>query len=120
MARLPSQCPSCSSPLSVAQLRCTCCATRLEGDFELPALARLSEDDLLFVQEFVMASGSLKAMAQIRNLSYPTLRNRLDDLIGRLKAIPDGPARRREILDALASGTLSVPEAVDRLKEIDG
>ena len=118
MARLPSQCPSCSSPLGVAQLRCTSCDIRLEGDFQLPAVAQLPEDDLLFVQEFVMASGSLKAMAQIRNLSYPTLRNRLDDIIAKLKSMPDADARRREILDAIATGAMSVKDAVSRLKEL--
>jgi len=119
MPRLPARCPSCTSPLTVSQMRCTRCDTRLEGDFHLPALLQLPEDDLLFVQEFVLASGSLKAMAQIRNLSYPTLRNRLDDLIARLKAVPDAGTRRRDILDALAAGTLSVQDAVHQLKEIN-
>jgi hypothetical protein len=119
MARLPVQCPSCSSPLSVARLRCTSCAIQLEGDFHLPALLRLPEDDLAFVREFVLASGSLKAMAQIRKLSYPTVRNRLDEIITRLQQSPDTGERKREILDAIASGELSVKEAVSRLKEID-
>ena len=118
MPRLPSQCPSCASPLTVSQLCCTRCDIRLEGDFQLPALAQLPEDDLLFVQEFVMASGSLKAMAQIRNLSYPTLRNRLDDIIAKLRAVPDAETRRKGILDALASGALTVQDAVNQLKEI--
>jgi hypothetical protein len=99
-------------------MRCTRCDVRLEGDFQLPAVAQLPEDDLLFVQEFVMASGSLKAMAQIRNLSYPTLRNRLDDIIAKLRAVPDAETRRKAILDALASGALTVQDAVNQLKEI--
>jgi hypothetical protein len=119
MARLPVQCPSCSSPLSVARLRCTACDIHLEGDFQLPALVKLPEDDLAFVQEFVLASGSLKAMAQIRNLSYPTVRNRLDEIIAKLRLTPDVSDRRREILDAIASGKLSVKEAVNKLKELE-
>ena len=34
--------------------------------------------------EFVKASGSLKEMASILNVSYPTVRNRLDEIIDKL------------------------------------
>ena len=34
---------------------------------------------------FIRASGSLKEMAAILGVSYPTVRNRLDEIIGKLK-----------------------------------
>jgi len=52
--------------------------------YELPALARLSTDDQQFVLQFVKCSGSLKEMAKYLNLSYPTVRNLLDDIIERV------------------------------------
>lgn len=103
----------------VAALRCPGCEARVEGSFELPALLRLAEDDLAFVTEFVRASGSLKEMAKLRGQSYPTIRNRLDEIIARLGADEAGRERtRHEILERLGEGALSVAEAIKKLKEV--
>jgi len=69
----------------VKSLKCDVCQTEVSGLYELPALARLSPDDQQFVLQFVKCSGSLKDMAKYMNLSYPTVRNLLDDIIERLK-----------------------------------
>jgi len=45
----------------------------------------LDEQDLAFIKRFVMASGSLKEMAKIYGISYPTVRLRLDRLIQKIK-----------------------------------
>jgi hypothetical protein len=92
----------------------------LEGRFELPALLRLSPEDQDFVLAFVLSSGSLKEMGAQLGLSYPTVRNRLNDLIQRLSAESDNrEQKRRDILDALASGELTVKEANRKLKELE-
>jgi hypothetical protein len=54
--------------------------------YPLPPLASLSAEDQAFILEFVKASGSLKDMAALMKVSYPTVRNRLDEVIGRLQA----------------------------------
>src|SRR5688500_18581728 len=46
---------------------------------------RLGEEDVSFIKRFVLASGSLKAMADAYGISYPTVRLRLDRLIERIK-----------------------------------
>jgi hypothetical protein len=66
-------------------LKCDSCQTEVSGLYDLPALARLSTDDQQFVLQFVKCSGSLKDMAKFLNLSYPTVRNLLDDIIGRIE-----------------------------------
>ncbi len=85
MKVLPAICPSCSSQLNVKSLVCERCQTEIQGQYELPLLARLSVDDEGFVLEFIKASGSLKEMARLLGLSYPTVRNRLDEIIERVK-----------------------------------
>lgn len=45
----------------------------------------MSKEDQEFVLEFIKASGSLKEMAKIIGVSYPTVRNRLDEIIENLK-----------------------------------
>ncbi len=47
----------------------------------------LSEEDLAFVKRFVLASGSLKEMAKVYGISYPTVRLRLDRLIEKIKLL---------------------------------
>jgi hypothetical protein len=42
---------------------------------------QLPDDDIAFICDFVKCSGSLKEMAHKLGLSYPTVRNRLDDII---------------------------------------
>ena len=85
MIMLPCNCPSCQSHLKVKSLKCETCQTEVIGLYDLPELARLSPDDRQFVLQFVKCSGSIKDMAKYLNLSYPTVRNRLDDIIDKLK-----------------------------------
>ena len=85
MKILPTTCPACSGQLKVKSFSCPQCQTEIQGQFDLPALASLSPDDQAFVLEFIKASGSLKDMAKFLGLSYPTIRNRLDEIIGRIK-----------------------------------
>ncbi len=87
MRKLPTICPSCNSRLKVKRLLCDNCQTELEGIYELPALASLSESDQQFVLQFVKVSGSLKEMAKLMGLSYPTVRNRIDDIINRMNEL---------------------------------
>ena len=80
--RLPLRCPACEAPLKVAKMVCDQCGTEVSGVFDLPV--RLTEEEQRFMLEFVKASGSLKDMAKQMGVSYPTVRNYLDDLIEKL------------------------------------
>lgn len=82
---LPCQCPSCQSRLKVKSLRCESCQTEVTGLYSLPLLAQLSVDEQEFVLKFVKSSGSLKEMAKELSLSYPTVRNLLNDIILKLE-----------------------------------
>ena len=53
-------------------------------------LSKLPEEDLDFVAQFVMTSGSLKDMAQLHHVSYPTIRNTLDRVIANLRGSMNG------------------------------
>lgn len=52
-------------------------------------LSALNEEDYQFLKRFVLASGSLKALAQEYGISYPTIRIRLDRLIAKVQAAED-------------------------------
>lgn len=48
-------------------------------------MAGLEEEDAAFIKKFVLASGSLKEMAGLYGVSYPTVRLRLDRLIQKIQ-----------------------------------
>jgi len=50
-------------------------------------LCRLSREDLDLTAELLLKSGSLKDLAATYGVSYPTIRNRVDRVIERFKAI---------------------------------
>lgn len=82
---LPTTCPSCRGELSIRSMHCAACDTTITGDYPLPALMRLEPAEQQFLLDFVKSSGSLKEMARKMGLSYPTVRNKLDDIISQLE-----------------------------------
>ncbi|WP_309640562.1 DUF2089 family protein [Flavobacterium sp.] len=85
--KLPIQCPSCESSLSVSQLTCNHCTTIVSGNYALPLLLQITEEEQNFILQFFLASGSLKEMATQMGNSYPTVRNKLDDIIQKVNAL---------------------------------
>lgn len=81
---LPTSCPSCHTQLQVKSLQCTCCGTEVNGSYEIPLFAQLPVEDQQFILRFVKSSGSLKEMAAQMKLSYPTVRNLLNDVIQKI------------------------------------
>jgi hypothetical protein len=53
-------------------------------------LTRLPREDLDLICELVLQSGSLKGLARSYDVSYPTIRTRLDRVIERLRTVLDG------------------------------
>jgi hypothetical protein len=90
----------------------------IDGNFELPPLARLSTEDQIFVAAFVKSHGSIKDMEELYGVSYPSIKNRLNriskafDFIDITPADPTG-----DILDDLDKGTISFDEAIKALKK---
>ena len=69
----------------------------------------LSVEDVEFLRRFVLASGSLKALATEYRVSYPTIRLRLDRVIDRVKAsetLQDVDPMTRKIRHLIAEGAL--------------
>ena len=48
-------------------------------------MAELSDEDISFIKNFILASGSLKEVAKIYDVTYPTVRLRLDRLIQKIE-----------------------------------
>ncbi len=48
-------------------------------------LEGMTDEDLVFIRRFLLVSGSLKQLATEYDISYPTIRLRLDRLIEKIK-----------------------------------
>ena len=51
--------------------------------------ANLEEEDLTFIKKFILASGSLKEIAIAYDVTYPTVRLRLDRIIQKIQVSDD-------------------------------
>jgi hypothetical protein len=83
-------------------------------------LTRLDEDDLNMVTAFVLVSGSIKDLAAEYGVSYPTMRQRLDGLIERLRRRVEGGTgdpRTEYLADLLAAGRIT-RDVARRVREL--
>lgn len=120
MSKIITQCPSCSSrELNVVKIECNSCKTKFEGNFDIPKLLQLSSDDINFIIDFVKCSGSLKEMSKIHNVSYPTFRNLLNQVIERINQLNNNKSLdNNQILSMLERGEITATEAASLLESI--
>ena len=134
MQKLFNQCPSCSGQLIISECQCTECRLQIRGEFRLGRFSTLSEEELTFIRVFLAARGNLSEVERILGVSYPTIRNKLDEINEILnrtgedtepvrpknggnptgRSMPDEESRKR-ILQDVADGKLSPVAAVEKL-----
>ena len=137
MQNIFNQCPACGGELTVTECRCQQCNLQMRGEFQLGRLASLSEDELTFIQVFLFARGNLSEVERILGISYPTIRNKLDEINEILKqGNPEADAyrkqietvtddktesdTRKEILRKVAEGEISPADAVEIFNSTTG
>ena len=111
-----AQCPDCSKALEVERLVCRSCGVAVEGEIEISALGQLDLDDQAFVTAFLRSHGSIRRMESLFEISYPTVKNRLNRIVARLDAaFTPPPSGHAEVLDRLARGEIDVDQALEDL-----
>ena len=120
MYPVPRQCPVCGDDLFVERLSCVHCGTRIEGTFVPQRLMQLSEEQWDFVELFVRSEGKLNRLQEELRVSYPTVRNRLHEVIRSMgyevgDSTPED-AMMQSMLDELAEGKATVDEVLRKLK----
>ncbi|KAA3648008.1 MAG: DUF2089 domain-containing protein [Chloroflexi bacterium] len=118
-----SDCPVCGDEMIVSKLHCRNCETTIEGRFIASPFAQLTPEQLAFVELFIRNEGKLNRLEDELNLSYPTIRNRLHDVIRALGYEPGeeisglSEEERTAILDDLNEGKIDYEEAMRLLQE---
>jgi hypothetical protein len=102
--------------ITVEKVKMTDSGIKIEGDFELPPLARLSAEDQVFVMAFIRCDGSIKEMERVFGISYPTVKSRLSRIAGQFEFVKNMPMPvQDDVLTRLANGEITVNEAIERL-----
>ena len=113
------KCPVCGDDLNVSKLSCAHCHTNIEGNFNLCKFCKLSTEQKRFLEVFVKNRGNIKEIEKELSISYPTVKNRLEDLIEALGYSPkysEPEVDKKEILDRLNKGEITSEEALKLLK----
>jgi hypothetical protein len=128
MQKMPEKCPICKSDILVTRFFCPRCDSSVEGHFQPHSgpFADLTNEQIHFILTFVRCEGRFNRMEEELNLSYPTLRNRLYDVIRALGYEPGkeeeptlSPEDRRRILDDLEKGKISPLQAQQLLQGLE-
>lgn len=119
--KLLENCPVCSHRLHAVKLKCSSCGTVIENEFELSGFSRLSKEQLGFLEVFIACRGSIKDVERALGISYPTVRAKLDDVIGMLglkvaEQEPGEEVSKREVLKRLDAGEITQEEALRAIK----
>lgn len=139
MLKLFDKCPACGGPIIISECKCENCNLVMRGEFQPGPFSILSEDQLTFVRVFLRARGNLSEMEKVLGVSYPTIRNKLDEINTTLDHAETAPENnssksaggdaspaaqsddlRRAILQQVSVGSLSMKEALQQLKGLQG
>lgn len=80
-----SKCPSCGGELKIAVLRCSECGMELHNDFQRSPFDSLTVEQTEFLISFLKQRGNMSSIQRELDISYPTAKKRLDDLLTALK-----------------------------------
>ncbi|MFU0801075.1 MAG: DUF2089 domain-containing protein [Xylanivirga thermophila] len=119
--KIITKCPVCEEELEVTTLVCPGCSTKYEGHFVLDKFSYLTAEQKYFIEIFLKCRGNIKEVEKELNISYPTVRSRLNDIIYSLGYDISGGSEKSDvdkdkILDMLDNGEISANEAIKILK----
>jgi hypothetical protein len=118
----------CGGEITVTRIHCQECDTTIEGRFAGGPFSQLTSEQLNFLEIFIRCEGKISRMEAEVDLSYPTIRNRLHEVIRALGYEPGGgeepaglsPDERQGILEDLNTGRITAETAMRLLQERGG
>jgi hypothetical protein len=120
-----SRCPICSNELTITRLHCPSCQIEINGEFSLSRLNYLTKEQIQFVELFLKNQGNIKAIEKDLNVSYPTVKKLLNEVLAAMGFEPNNEVmestkslQRQEILERLSRREITFEEANALLKDI--
>lgn len=129
MYSVPARCPVCNGNLQIREVVCESCGTQLRGQFSASTCryCGLDAEQRQFLEVFLRCRGVYNCVERELNISYPTVKARLEALLHALGLSAVGEEkteemdvqeRRKAILDALERGQITAEEAADALRQL--
>ena len=121
--KIIGKCPICSQNLTVTELTCNTCSTKISGNFTLSKFDYLTPSQQEFALIFLKNAGNIKMVEKELNISYPTVKKNIDDLISalgfeKINVSAIEKPTKEEVLKALKNGEIGFDEAEKILEEI--
>lgn len=121
--KIIGKCPICSQNLTVTELTCNMCNTKISGNFTLSKFDYLTPSQQEFALIFLKNAGNIKMVEKELNISYPTVKKNIDDLISalgfeKINVSAIEKPTKEEVLKALKNGEIGFDEAEKILEEI--
>ena len=122
--RIIGICPICGENLKATELTCNKCDTKIHGDFHLSKFDYLTSSQQEFVLVFLKNAGNIKLIEKELNISYPTVKKNLDEVIDALgfeksDVLTPSKLSKEEIYAALRKGDITLDEAEVLLRDRD-
>ncbi len=111
-----NNCPICKDQLQVREFYCPQCRVSFRGEFESSWLAALSEEQLEFVRLFITVQGNIREMEKRLGISYPTVKNRLGEIIRKIGREQPATNDFTDIMSDLEQGFIGVDEAISMIE----
>ncbi len=116
-----TKCLICENTLTIDSLSCGSCQTTYKSKFSFPRLARLTLNEQRLAESLILHGGNLKEMAVSLDVSYPTLKKRLNELSTSLEEKKAEDEKKiEEILFDIESGKIGAEEGIKLIREING
>jgi len=112
------KCPVCQGELKVTEITCDHCDTVIKSEFELCKFCRLDKQQRYFAEIFIKNRGNIREIEKELGISYPTVRNKIDELIAALGYKVEQQSvytDRKEVLERLSRGEITKEEALKLL-----
>lgn len=81
MKQILSKCPECKGTLKISLLCCPDCGMELKKEYALSVFDRLEKEQYDFLLSFLKNRGNMKDVQLEQQISYPTAKKRLEELL---------------------------------------
>ena len=115
-----NKCSVCGEKLEISCLQCRRCNTKYQGNFYFDKFSYLTAEQKYFIEIFLKCRGNIKEVEKELNISYPTVRSRLNDIVRALGYdLPNETPQvnKKEIIYSLSKGEITYEEALKMLKD---
>ncbi|KAB7671794.1 DUF2089 domain-containing protein [Bacillus sp. B1-b2] len=124
---VPNNCPVCQHTLHITKLECNNCHTTIENKFHMSTWQSFTDEQMHFIETFLISRGNIKEVEKKLGISYPTVRGKLDEIVKMMTGATEEPASKNtenktkeqaDILERLERKDITVDEAIELMKNI--